>query len=84
MTKSNDTFDSRKLIDEILRIWNSPLYQNKSRRINESTYTHDVLLHLINFLLMIVITNFNTIVFFSLKLLFTFIYCLCYYTLFQE
>jgi hypothetical protein len=49
-SKAIDAYDSRMLIDVIMRIWRRPLYQNKSCKINESTYTHDMLIHLINFL----------------------------------
>jgi len=43
--------DSRILMDAILRIWKKNHYQIRSNRINESTYTHDVLIHLVNFLI---------------------------------
>lgn len=38
------------LIDSIKRVWKMPQYQNKSNRINESSYTHDLLIHIMNFL----------------------------------
>jgi len=38
------------LIDSIKRLWKNPHYQNRSSRINESTYTHDLLINIMQFL----------------------------------
>src|SRR4051794_31156455 len=38
------------LIDSIKHLWKNPHYQNRSSKINESTYTHDLLINVMQFL----------------------------------
>jgi len=49
-TKTELFKQTRKLIDSLLRIWKLSAYKSRSARINESTYTHDVLAPITSFL----------------------------------
>ncbi|CAG8802692.1 17421_t:CDS:2, partial [Gigaspora margarita] len=42
--------NSKQLVHDIKRIWNNLYYQERSILINESTFTHDILLSIIHFI----------------------------------